>query len=151
MSFIGQFPARLDTKNRLFLPAGFRRILQQSGQQTFVVRRDYFENCLVIYPMSQWQEELTQVRSGLNRFNAAEQMVYRKLVSEAQELQLDANGRILLPKHMLERVGIEQDVLFVGMEQTIEIWALQNAAVDNDQAFMTDDDFAAKLKKFMTE
>lgn len=52
---------------------------------------------------------------------------------------------------MLERVGIEQDVLFVGMEQTIEIWALQNAAVDNDQAFMTDDDFAAKLKKFMTE
>jgi MraZ protein len=94
---------------------------------------------------------LAQVRSGLNRFNAAEQMVYRKLVSEAQELQLDANGRILLPKHMLERVGIEQDVLFVGMEQTIEIWALQNAAVDNDQAFMTDDDFAAKLKKFMTE
>jgi len=151
MSFIGQFPARLDTKNRLFLPAGFRRILQQSGQRTFVVRKDYFENCLVIYPMSQWQEELAQVRSGLNRFNAAEQMVYRKLVSEAQELQLDANGRILLPKHMLERVGIEQDVLFVGMEQTIEIWALQNAAVDNDQAFMTDDDFAAKLKKFMTE
>lgn len=151
MSFIGQFPARLDAKNRVFIPAAFRRILQQNGQQTLVVRKDYFENCLVVYTAQQWQEEVAKVRARLNRFDSNQQMVYRKLVSEAQEIQLDSNGRVLLPKVMLERAGISQDVLFVGMEQTIEIWAEKNAEAQQEQAFMTDSDFADGLRKFMTE
>ncbi|MBO7111114.1 MAG: division/cell wall cluster transcriptional repressor MraZ [Bacteroidaceae bacterium] len=151
MSFIGQFPVRLDAKNRAFMPAGFRRILQQSGSQTLVVRKDYFENCLVVYPAAQWQEEIAKVRAKLNRFDGNQQMVYRKLVSEAQELQLDSNGRMLLPQALLDKVGIKQDALFVGMEQTIEIWSPDIAVSGGDQPFMTDGDFADNLKKFMTE
>ena len=75
MSFIGQFPVRLDAKNRAFMPAGFRRILQQYGVQTLVVRKDYFENCLVVYPAQQWQEEIAGVRAKLNRFDGNQQMV----------------------------------------------------------------------------
>ena len=151
MSFIGQFPVRLDAKNRAFMPAGFRRILQQSESQTLVVRKDYFENCLVVYPASQWQHEIAGVRARLNRFDGNQQMVYRKLVSEAQEVQLDSNGRMLLPKTLLEKVGIKQDILFVGMEQTIEIWAPDAAAATGEQPFMSDGEFADNLKKFMTE
>ena len=151
MSFIGQFPVRLDAKNRAFMPAGFRRILQQSDSQTLVVRKDYFENCLVVYPAAQWQEEIAKVRAKLNRFDGNQQMVYRKLVSEAQEVQLDSNGRMLLPQALLDRVGIKQDALFVGMEQTIEIWAPGIAASGSQQPFMSDSEFADNLKKFMTE
>ena len=151
MSFIGQFPVRLDAKNRAFMPAGFRRILQQSGCQTLVVRKDYFENCLVVYPAAQWQEEIAKVRAKLNRFDGNQQMVYRKLVSEAQEVQLDSNGRMLLPQALLDKVGIKQDALFVGLEQTIEIWAPDMAASGGEQPFMTDGEFADNLKKFMTE
>ena len=151
MSFIGQFPVRLDAKNRAFMPAGFRRLLQQAGEQTLVVRKDYFENCLVVYPASQWQQEVAGVRARLNRFDGNQQMVYRKLVSEAQEVQLDSNGRLLLPKALLDKVGIKQDALFVGMEQTIEIWAPDIAASDSQQPFMSDSEFADNLKKFMTE
>ena len=151
MSFIGQFPVRLDAKNRAFMPAGFRRILQQSGDQTLVVRKDYFENCLVVYPAAQWQEEIAKVRAKLNRFDGNQQMVYRKLVSEAQEIQLDSNGRMLLPQALLDKVGIKQDALFVGMEQTIEIWAPDIAASGSQQPFMSDSEFADNLKKFMTE
>ncbi len=151
MSFIGQFPVRLDAKNRAFMPAGFRRILQQSGVQTLVVRKDYFENCLVVYPAQQWQEEIAGVRAKLNRFDGNQQMVYRKLVSEAQEVQLDSNGRMLLPQSLLDKVGIKQDALFVGMEQTIEIWAPDIAAGTGSQPFMSDSEFADSLKKFMTE
>ena len=151
MSFIGQFPVRLDAKNRAFMPAGFRRILQQSESQTLVVRKDYFENCLVVYPAAQWQEEIAKVRAKLNRFDGNQQMVYRKLVSEAQEVQLDSNGRMLLPQALLDKVGIKQDALFVGMEQTIEIWAPDIAATESKQPFMSDSDFADNLKKFMTE
>ena len=151
MSFIGQFPVRLDAKNRAFMPAGFRRLLQQAGEQTLVVRKDYFENCLVVYPASQWQQEIAGVRARLNRFDGNQQMVYRKLVSEAQEVQLDSNGRLLLPKSLLDKVGIKQDALFVGMEQTIEIWNPDVAAGANQQPFMSDGEFADSLKKFMTE
>ncbi len=151
MSFIGQFPVRLDAKNRAFMPAGFRRQIQQAGEQTLVVRKDYFENCLVVYPASQWQQEIAGVRARLNRFDGNQQMVYRKLVSEAQEVQLDSNGRLLLPKSLLDKVGIKQDALFVGMEQTIEIWNPDVAAGANQQPFMSDGEFADSLKKFMTE
>ncbi len=151
MSFIGQFPVRLDAKNRAFMPAGFRRILQQSGVQTLVVRKAYFENCLVVYPAQQWQEEIAGVRAKLNRFDGNQQMVYRKLVSEAQEVQLDSNGRMLLPQSLLDKVGIKQDALFVGMEQTIEIWSPDIAAGTGSQPFMSDSEFADSLKKFMTE
>ena len=142
---------RLDAKNRAFMPAAFRRILQQADSQTLVVRKDYFENCLVVYPAQQWQEEIAGVRARLNRFDGNQQMVYRKLISEAQEVQLDSNGRLLLPQALLDKVGIKQDALFVGMEQTIEIWAPQVAAGTGEQPFMTDAEFADSLKKFMTE
>ena len=152
MSFIGQFPVRLDAKNRAFMPAAFRRLLQQQeGGQSLVVRKDYFENCLVVYPAAQWREEIAGVRARLNRFDGNQQMVYRKLVSEAQEVQLDSNGRMLLPKALLDKVGIKQDALFVGMEQTIEIWNPQVAAGQGEQPFMSDSEFADNLKKFMTE
>ena len=151
MSFIGQFPVRLDAKNRAFMPAAFRHLLQQAAEQTLVVRKDYFENCLVVYPASQWQQEIAGVRARLNRFDGNQQMVYRKLVSEAQELQLDSNGRVLLPKALLDKVGIKQDALFVGMEQTIEIWNPDVAAANGQQPFMGDSEFADSLRKFMTE
>lgn len=151
MSFIGQYIARLDAKNRAFLPAPFRRVLQDSDKQRLIIRKDYFENCLIIYPLNQWMAEIEKVRSKLNRFDASQQMVYRKLISEAQEVILDNSGRMLISRSLLDKVGISQDVLFVGMEQTIEMWAPAVADAENQQHFMTDADFAGELKNFMTK
>lgn len=151
MSFIGQYIARLDAKNRAFLPAPFRRVLQDSDKQRLIIRKDYFENCLIIYPLNQWMAEIEKVRSKLNRFDASQQMVYRKLISEAQEVILDNSGRMLIPRYLLDKVGISQDILFVGMEQTIEMWAPAVADAENQQHFMTDADFAGELKNFMTK
>ncbi len=160
MSFIGQFQAKIDSKNRVFLPAAFRRGIQpelsQDGHSedvTVVVRRDFFENCLVVYPVAQWQYEINKVRSRLNRFDSAQQMVYRKLVSEAQEVVLDSSGRMLIPRQMLEKVGIGHDVLFVGMEQTIELWApsVAGARSGGEEPFMSDESFAEGIKEFMIE
>ena len=151
MSFIGQYIARLDVKNRVFLPAPFRRVLQESDKQRLIIRKDYFENCLIIYPLNQWMAEIEKVRSKLNRFDASQQMVYRKLISEAQEVILDNSGRMLISRYFLDKVGISQNILFVGMEQTIEMWAPAVADTENQQHFMTDADFAGELKNFMTK
>lgn len=149
MSFIGRYIAKLDVKNRVFLPASFRRVLQDSEGQSLIVRKDYFENCLIIYPLNQWMAEIENVRSKLNRFDASQQMVYRKLISEAQEVFLDNNGRMLISRSLLDKVGICQDILFVGMEQTIEMWAPSVTDTEDPQSFMTDAEFACELKNFM--
>lgn len=151
MSFIGQSTAKLDAKNRVFLPAAFRRILQDARVERLVVRKDFFENCLVIYPEEQWQAEVEKVRSKLNRFDSRQQMVYRKMVSEAQEVQLDSSGRMLVAKSLLEKVGIGQEVLFVGMEKTIEMWSPEAAGAVGGEPFMTEQEFAEGIKDFMTE
>ncbi|HZK03579.1 MAG TPA: division/cell wall cluster transcriptional repressor MraZ [Bacteroidaceae bacterium] len=151
MSFIGQMSAKLDVKNRVFFPAGFRRVLQEVNEKRLVVRKDIFENCLVVYPENQWRIEVENVRSRLSRFDATQQKVYRKLVSEAQEISLDSSGRILLSRNMLDKVGIDQDVIFVGMEQTVEIWAATLNAEEKCEPFMTDKEFADSIKKLMSE
>lgn len=153
MSFIGKYYGKTDAKNRVFLPALFRKLLSQTcpdAQLQLVVRKDIFEKCLVIYPMEQWEGEVAKLRSGLNRFDSAKQMVYRKMVSDAVYVTPDNSGRILLPKQMLDSVGISEGVLFVGMEQTIEIWASESGN-GAETIFMSDEDFAESIRKMMSE
>ena len=148
MNFIGRFSAKIDAKNRVFLPSSFRKTVIAAAEESLVIRKDYFENCLVIYPLSEWRAEVERVRQRLNRFDVRQQMVYRQLLSEAQEVQIDSSGRILISKQQLEKVGIKQDVVFVGMQQVIELWDA-NAVADNNEGFISEQEFAKELMNFM--
>lgn len=149
MNFIGRFSAKIDAKNRVFLPSSFRKTVIAAAEESLVIRRDYFENCLVIYPMSEWKAEVERVRQRLNRFDVKQQMVYRQLLSEAQEVQIDSSGRILISKQQLEKVGIQQDVVFVGMQQVIELWDAKAVEADSTQGFISEEEFAKELMNFM--
>jgi MraZ protein len=76
-------------------------------------------------------------------------MVYRQLLSEAQEVQIDSSGRILISKQQLEKVGIQQDVVFVGMQQVIELWDAKAVEADSTQGFISEEEFAKELMNFM--
>ena len=149
MNFIGRFSAKIDVKNRVFLPSSFRKTVIAAAEESLVIRKDYFENCLVIYPMSEWKAEVERVRQRLNRFDVKQQMVYRQLLSEAQEVQIDSSGRILISKQQLEKVGIQQDVVFVGMQQVIELWDAKAVEADSTQGFISEEEFAKELMNFM--
>ena len=149
MNFIGRFSAKIDAKNRVFLPSSFRKTVIAAAEESLVIRKDYFENCLVIYPMSEWRAEVERVRQRLNRFDVRQQMVYRQLLSEAQEVQIDSSGRILISKQQLEKVGIKQDVVFVGMQQVIELWDANAVETDSTQGFISEQEFAKELMNFM--
>ena len=69
MRFLGNIEAKTDAKGRAFLPASFRKILQVSGEENLVLRKDVFQPCLVVYPESVWNELLDQLRKKLNRRN----------------------------------------------------------------------------------
>ena len=121
MRFLGNIEAKTDAKGRAFLPASFRKILQVSGEENLVLRKDVFQPCLVVYPESVWNELLDQLRKKLNRWNAKEQQIYRTFIADAILLTLDGNGRFLIPKRLLKQADIEQSIRFVGMGDTIEI------------------------------
>ena len=145
MRFIGNIEAKTDNKGRVFLPACFRRTLQNEGCDKVMLRKDVYQDCLVLYPMSNWNEQLDALRSRLDKWNAKHQMIFRQFVADVEELSIDANGRILLPKRYLAMADIKQEVRFIGMDDTIEIWAkdkLEEILDDNE-------DFGAELEKTM--
>ncbi len=135
MRFLGTIEAKADSKGRAFLPAAFRKTLQMSGEETLVLRKDVFQSCLVLYPLSVWNEQLDFLRSRLNRWNAEHQQIYRTFIADAVSMTIDANGRILIPKRQMQLAHIEQGILFIGMGDTIEIWSDKekgHALIDSD-------------------
>ena len=145
MRFLGNIEARVDAKGRVFLPATFRKVLQSESGEQLVLRKDVHENCLVLYPESVWLEQMDFMRSKLNRWNREQQNIFRQFVSEVENISLDGNGRILLSKRLMEVAGIDQMVRFIGVGDTIEIWA----AGSNSEQFMSPDDFSKALEGLM--
>ena len=143
--FIGNIEAKTDEKGRVFLPAAFRRVLQKSGDERLMLRKDIHQRCLVLYPEAVWNEMMDTMRRKLNRWNSHEQQVFRQLVSEAEAVTLDGNGRFLLTRRAKEFAGICSQVTFIGMGDTIEIWAKENT----EQPFMEQEDFGKALAKIM--
>lgn len=136
MRFLGNIEARIDAKGRAFLPATFRKVLQASGSEMLMLRKDIFQPCLVLYPESVWNEREDIMRHRLSKFNARHQQIFRQFVSEAEIVTLDGNGRFLIPKRCLEAAHIHQDVRFIGMDDTVEIWAsdyIEKAKLDSDE------------------
>lgn len=153
MRFLGNIEAKIDAKGRAFLPAVFRKMLQTAssgsddadGSLRLVMRKDVFQPCLVLYPESVWNEQMDTLRQRLNRWNKRQQEVFRVFVSEVEMLTLDGNGRFLIPKRYQRMAGIEQDIKFVGMGDTIEIWSSQKA----EQERMSPEDFGVALEELM--
>lgn len=145
MRFLGNIEAKTDAKGRVFLPAVFRKILQVSGVEGLVLRKDIFQDCLVLYPESVWNSRLDELDARLNHWNKEHQRVYRQFVSEVENVTLDSNGRFLIPKRYLKMAGIEQDVKFIGMGDTIEIWSNSKA----EEEAMSPEEFGKALEGLM--
>ncbi len=145
MRFLGNIEAKADAKGRIFLPSVFRKVLQASGEENLVLRRDVFQKCLVLYPESVWNAQMDELRSRLSRWNAAHQQIFRQFVSDVEMLTLDGNGRFLLPKRYMQMAEIEQSVKFIGMGDTIEIWS----TTLTEKPFLEADEFGAALEDIM--
>ncbi len=143
--FLGNFEAKADSKGRIFVPAVFRKLLQLQGEDYFVLRKDIFQDCLVLYPGSVWENEIEILRNKLNKWNKTEQQVFRQFVLDAERLEMDASGRILISKRYLELVEINSHVRFLGVDNTIEIWAKDKLEIP----LMVPEDFAKEIQQLM--
>lgn len=143
--FLGNIESKIDTKGRAFLPASFRKILQANSEGMLVLRAHVDEPCLVLYPISVWNKRIDDIKANVNAFDTESEMVFRQFVSEAEMLTLDANGRFLIPKRLLDLAEIKLSVKFLGVSDVIEIWAAEKL----EKPFLPKNEFSMKLKALM--
>ena len=146
MRFLGNIEAKLDAKGRVFLPSVFRKVLQTSGEEKLVLRKDVHQPCLVLYPESVWNERMDALRQQLNIWNKDHQQLLRKMNSDVEEAVLDGSGRLLISKRLLEKANLKQAIRFIGMDNVIEIWSPDLL----DQTLESDEDFGTELENILT-
>ncbi len=120
LHFSSEYECKLDPKGRIVLPARMKSQLPEDSQNTVVVTRG-FEPCLVLYPLVEWTKVFSKV-AGLNEFNEEYRNFQRNFFRGNTEVELDGNGRFLIPKTMLKHAQLEKDAILVGMGNRIEIW-----------------------------
>jgi MraZ protein len=117
--------------------------MPSDAQDRFVVRKDIFENCLVLYAMEDWNRQLEKIRKKINPYNREHNMFVRNFFKGTAELSLDNNNRILVPKRLMDLIGADRDVVLAGQDGRIEIWA----AGIYDKIDMPADEFANLSEK----
>jgi len=123
----------------------FKKQMPADAQDRFVVRKDIFENCLVLYAIEDWNRQLEKIRKRINQYNREQNMFLRNFFKGTAELSLDNNNRMLVPKRLMDLIGADRDVVLAGQDGRIEIWA---ADIYN-KIGMPSEDFANLAEKLM--
>ena len=122
-TFIGDYTCRVDSKGRIILPSAFKKQIPSAAMDKFVVRKDVFEKCLVLFPMDEWDRQNTIIRERINPYNKEHSRFLRGFYKGTAEVVLDASNRILVPKRLLDLVEIQSEVVLAGQDGKIEIWS----------------------------
>lgn len=120
--FLGSHAINMDAKGRMAIPTKIRESLSSICDGRVVVTAHTEERCLLVYPESQWQEILPQIEN-LPNLNKSSRRVQRLLIGYATPLEMDSNGRILLPPTLREYAGLEKKTMLVGQGKKFELWS----------------------------
>lgn len=117
--FTSEYESKLDAKGRLVLPARIKAQLPE-GSSELVVRRG-FEPCLVLYPMVEFKKVFAKI-SGLSELNEENRKLQRNFFSGTATVEMDAAGRVLIPRNMLTYAQLDKEIVLVGMGNKVELW-----------------------------
>jgi len=114
--FIGEYKHNIDEKNRLSIPAKFRKDLAQGA----VVTRG-LDNCLFLYPISQWKK-LANKLAALPISQTNSRAFARLMLAGAMDEKLDSQGRVIVPDYLKKYAGLNKKVIITGLYDRLEIW-----------------------------
>ncbi len=148
-TFMGTYTVKLDEKGRIFIPAGYRKMLVEMGQRSIVLRKDTDNACLIVYPETVWNKKVEVLSETLNEWDSEDNMLLTQFMAEAEQVEMDSQGRVLLQKRLLQLLQSEQastsELLIVGMRDRFAIWDKETF----EASMMDSKDFAARLKERM--
>ena len=119
--FRGVSNLSLDAKGRIVLPARYRERLSETCRGQLIVTIDTDQPCLLIYPLPEW-ETIEDKIEALPSFNATTRRIQRLLIGHATELEVDGNGRMLLPNPLREYAQLGKKVVLIGQGKKFELW-----------------------------
>jgi len=135
-SFIGEYFCKIDSKGRVLFPSALKKQMENTSFGKFVIKKDIYENCLILYPIDEWEKQNELLRTKLNPYNKEHSKLLRAYYRGTAEITLDSNNRLLLPKRLMEQAGIEKEIYMSGQDKKIEIWSKQAYdanAIDEDE------------------
>ena len=112
----GRFEHTIDAKNRMFIPAKYKETLESSFKLTF----NGLEKCIMVYSNREW-EKYEESLTTLPPLQFADYI--REVYSNTVDVQIDSQGRVVIPQFLKEQVEIEKNVIIVGVGNHIEIWS----------------------------
>jgi MraZ protein len=131
-TIVGTYECKADSKGRLMLPVALKNQLAASLQDGFVLKRSVFQQCLELYPMSEWNLMMQKINK-LNRFVKKNNDFIRRFTAGVRVIEIDATGRLLVPKDLAVFASIANNVVLSSAVNIIEIWDkdLYEKAIDD--------------------
>jgi MraZ protein len=111
----------VDAKGRVLMPSPLKKQLASSLQEGFVLKRSVFQPCLELYPMQEWNAMMQKINK-LNRFVKKNNDFIRRFTAGVKVVEIDALGRVLIPKDLVGFASISKDVVFSSAVNIVEIW-----------------------------
>jgi MraZ protein len=145
-TFIGKYEARADVKGRIFVPSAFRKLLHGDEKERIVVRKDADNDCIIFYPEQIWNKKVNELRENLDEWNPEDQMLLFAFTEDAEWLDIDSQGRVLLSKRNQQAISLaNNEVLFIGMIDRFALWSKSHY----EQTKISQSDLANRLKEKM--
>jgi len=119
--FLGEYRHSIDNKSRVAVPNSYRKKLPPASEGMFVLQKGR-DRTIEVHPLSDWREFWDRTLRKLPRYQSRALRLRRYCLAGATEVGLDSQGRILIPKRMLEEAGIKTEVVLAGAGKYFEIW-----------------------------
>ncbi|PIE99400.1 MAG: division/cell wall cluster transcriptional repressor MraZ, partial [Polaribacter sp.] len=118
----GTYECKVDVKGRFMTPSSLKKDLASVLADGFVMKRSVFQSCLELYPMSYWNKQMEVINKKLNPFNRKHNAFLRKFTAGVKKIEVDATGRILIPKDLCVFANIKKEIVLTGVGDILEIW-----------------------------
>lgn len=146
-AFSGKYYYTIDPKGRVIIPSPFREIIAINYNTKLYITNDVFDKCLHVYPQEEWSKLEEKVRL-LPKSQEEVKFYMRRVIASAQEVELDKQGRILVPAAHREDAALNTDIVIVGQIEKIELWDRKEWDVVNDPSRLDKKVVAEKLAAY---
>lgn len=139
--FRGANSISLDSKGRIAVPAKYRQCITESTASHMIITCDPYDNCLLIFTLEHWESTEADLQS-LSNSKPLHRRLKRIMLSHATEVDMDPNGRLLVPGVLRERAKLQKDVMLIGHGKTFQLWDVNqwHKLAEEDMAVMSSDE-----------
>ena len=121
IKLIGTYECKIDVKGRLMFPVNLKKQLGKHLNESFIVKRSVFQNCLELHPYSEWKLTMEKLNK-LNRFVKKNNDFIRRYNAGVGIIDLDNNGRLLIPKDLSKLYFSNNEIVLTSAINIIEVW-----------------------------